>query len=269
MKILVTGSKGFIGSNLYERLKKNGHDVKGFDILDYPTYRPNDLSIQDFDWVIHLGAISSTTETNVQKLMDKNLSWSIELLEKCQSETVNMQFASSASVYGIRTKEEGPFKETDCCRPMNYYAMSKYLFEQYIKAKQIETIKVQCLRYFNVYGPKEEHKDTQASPYTQFTKQAKETASIRVFEDSDQYMRDFIPVETVCDYHEKFLLKNISGIFNIGTGTPKSFLQVAEEISFKHNARIETVQFPQHLRSHYQTYTCADMSFSNSILETE
>jgi ADP-L-glycero-D-manno-heptose 6-epimerase len=80
---------------------------------------------------------------------------------------------------------------------------------------------------------------------------------------------DFVPVETVCDYHARFLSRNISGIFNIGTGKPKSFLQVAEEVASQYNAKIETIPFPQHLRSHYQTYTCADMSFSNSILESE
>lgn len=120
MKVLVTGSRGFIGQNLSQELSKLNYDITLFDIVDNPSARPKDLSIQNYDWVIHLGAISSTTETDVQRIMDLNLSWSIELLEECITHDVNLQFASSASVYGKRSRKNGSFKETDDCRPLDH-----------------------------------------------------------------------------------------------------------------------------------------------------
>lgn len=257
MKILLTGHKGFIGQNMYKALVQKNYSVSTFDILDNPEFRPKDLDISGFDWVIHLGAISSTTETNVRKLMDLNLSWSIELLEECTDHNVNMQFASSASVYGLRDAANGPFKTSDECRPANNYAMSKYLFEQYIKSKPDINIIVQCFRYFNVYGPNEDHKGTQASPYTQFTKQAKENGSIKIFEGSDNCLRDFIHVDEVIKKQISYISTKTSGIFNIGTGVTKSFLDVANEIANQYNVEIKIIDFPEHLKKHYQYYTCS------------
>jgi ADP-L-glycero-D-manno-heptose 6-epimerase len=262
MKILVTGSKGFIGQNMMERLR--GYDVAGYDILD-EYKRPAELKINQFDQVIHLGAISSTTETNVQKIMDLNVSWAIELFEECSLHGVNFQWSSSASVYGkVHT-----FCESQQMQPENLYARSKMLLENYITSRSDTSIVWQGFRYFNVFGKYEDHKGTQSSPHHQFTKQAQETGVIRVFEGSENFMRDFVTVETVCDYHEKFMKHKVCGVFNVGTGTPKSFLQVAEEVADKHSASIATIPFPQHLKSHYQSYTCADMRITYSTLSME
>lgn len=263
MKILITGSKGFIGSNLIQHLSKN-HAITGYDILD-GYKRPKELNLKNYDWVLHIGAVSSTTETDVEKVMDLNVSWPIELFEECVKHNVNFQWSSSASVYGNKTMT---FKETQSTQPINLYAASKSILEHYIKTRDVD-ITWQGFRYFNVYGTGEEHKGNQASPYTQFTKQAKETGVIKIFEGSDDFLRDFIPVESVCSYHEQFLDKKISGIFNIGTGKPKSFSQVAEEVASLYNAKVQIIPFPTHLRAHYQSYTSADMSFTNSVLDTE
>lgn len=265
MKVLVTGSRGFIGQNLSQALSKLDYDLTLFDIVDNPSARPKDLSIQNYDWVIHLGAISSTTETDVQKIMDLNLSWSIELLEECIAHDVDMQFASSASVYGARSKKNGSFKETDECRPLNYYAMSKYLFEEYVK-KRYCSITVQGFRYFNAYGPNEEHKGSQASPYTQFAKQAKETGVIKIFEGSNRCLRDFIHVDDIINTHVRMMKKHKSGIYNVGTGRARSFLDVAKDVAFLFDARIEVVPFPENLKAHYQYYTQADIDKLESIL---
>jgi ADP-L-glycero-D-manno-heptose 6-epimerase len=261
MKLLITGSKGFIGSNLIKYLSKN--QITGYDILD-GYKRPKELDVGKYDWVLHIGAISSTTETDIQKVMDLNVSWPIELFEECIEHDTNFQWSSSASVYGKISN----FKETCKTDPQNLYARSKVLLEEYIKNRNAPVI-WQGFRYFNVYGSGEDHKGTQASPQTQFTRQAKETRVIKIFEGSENFIRDFVPVKTICSYHEKFLSTNISGIFNIGTGNTKSFLQVAEEVASLYNAKLKTIPFPSHLLYHYQTYTCADMSFSDSILESE
>jgi ADP-L-glycero-D-manno-heptose 6-epimerase len=264
MKILVTGSEGFIGQNFTRNFRGLGYEVTTFDIKNNPKARPIDLNISGYDWVIHLGAISSTTETDVNKIMDLNLLWSIELLEHCKEHKVNMQWASSASVYG-NNKLRNPFKETDPCNPLNYYAKSKYLFEQYVNTCDLN-INVQGFRYFNVYGPYEEHKGKQASPYTQFAKQAKESGAIKVFEGSEKYKRDFVHVDTLFEVQHKMLNRDVSGIFNLGSGSTRSFLDVARDVALLYDAEIETIPFPRELKSHYQTYTCADMNLIYSYL---
>lgn len=264
-KILVTGHKGFIGQNLCEAIYKEGWLLTTFDIVDNPTLRPKDLDFTDVDCVVHLGAISSTTETNIQKIMDQNLSWSIELFEECVTRNINMQFASSASVYG--NKHKASLKETDSCKPLNYYAQSKYLFEKYLETKSTD-ISVQIFRYFNVYGPHEEHKGSQASPYTQFAKQAKENGVIRVFKGSENYFRDFVHIDKVVDAHIAGI-KQMRGysteIYNVGSGCARSFMDIAKDIAFLHNAKIEIIPFPEHLRAHYQSYTQANIDKLNQL----
>lgn len=265
-KILVTGHKGFIGQNLCKAIHEQGWGLTTFDIVDNPSLRPSDLELKDVDCIVHLGAISSTTETDVRKIMDLNLSWSIELLEECIDKRIHMQFASSASVYGNRYRR--PIKETDACSPLNYYAKSKFLFEQYL-SQTFHTNVVQVFRYFNVYGPHEEHKGSQASPYTQFAKQAKETGVIKVFEGSEKYFRDFVHVDKVVEAHIRSIKQMnefSSGTFNVGSGYARSFMDVARDIALLYNARIETIPFPDHLKIHYQYYTEADISKLKSEL---
>jgi len=266
MKVLVTGHKGFIGQNLCKAIHEEGWDLTTFDIIDNPSLRPKDLDFTDVDVVVHLGAISSTTETDIRKIMDLNLSWSIEMFEECKSRNINMQFASSASVYGNRYRR--PMKEDDHCSPLNYYAMSKYLFEEYVN-KCSHTNGVQIFRYFNVYGQNEDHKGSQASPYTQFAKQAKETGVIKVFKGSEKFMRDFVHVDRVVEVHIKSI-KSINefsgGTYNVGSGYARSFLDVARDVALLYNATIETIPFPENLKQHYQYYTQANISKLESIV---
>jgi ADP-L-glycero-D-manno-heptose 6-epimerase len=262
MKILITGSKGFIGQNLVNHLKDE-HEIQVYDILD-GYKRPKELSLKGIDKVIHLGAISSTIEKDIQKIMDLNVSWAIELFEECVSKRIDFQWSSSASVYG---RETTTFRENQPMRPDSLYAKSKMLLENYITSHSQQDITWQGFRYFNVYGKHEDHKDGQASPYHQFTKQAIDTGIIRIFEGSENFLRDFISVENVCEYHERFLKEKVCGIFNIGSGKPKSFSQVAEEIAEKYSAKIEVIPFPSYLRNQYQTYTCADLTLVDTVLQ--
>jgi ADP-L-glycero-D-manno-heptose 6-epimerase len=253
MKILLTGYKGFVGSHLLVNLISKGYDVS--------TYEWEEIlpPINWFDWVIHVGAISSTTEKDVEKVMRQNVDFTIDLYEACRTFDVNFQFASSASVYGLNKE----FKETSPVDPRTPYAWSKYLCERYILNNPMKPI-TQIFRYFNVYGPEgESHKGSQASPYYQFEKQARENRVIKVFENSENYHRDFIHVSEVIDYHSKFFDDKRSGVFNLGRGKTKSFLDVAKEVSRKYNARIEEIPMPEILKSSYQEYTCADMSKTN------
>lgn len=250
MKILLTGHKGFIGSNMLNALKE--HEVTTFE---WGETLP---SIKGHDWVVHMGANSSTTERNIEKIMHQNVDFSVWLLNQCIKHGIDLQYSSSASVYGMRKEN---FKEDQPVDPRNPYAWTKYLFERHvsnIEPKAFKGIRVQGFRYFNVYGKGEDHKEGQASPYHTFTKQYHETGKIKLFENSENYLRDFIPVEQVCKTHIDFFDVKESGVWNVGTGTPKSFLDVA--LSIAPVEAIEYIPMPEKLRDSYQSYTCADMS---------
>ena len=254
MKVLVTGSKGFIGQNMIKELKKD-HEVVGVDWLDqFPD-------VQGFDWVVHLGAISSTTDQRIHYIVRQNLEFSIYLYEECIRHGVNFQFASSASVYGLVSD----FKETSTLNPQNHYARSKAMFERYVELRDAPII-TQMFRYFNVYGPHEDHKGGQASPHTQFTKQAKEFGLIKIFEKSEEYKRDFVNVAQIVDYHKRFFEVEESGVWNMGTGSAKSFYDVAKEIASKHEAGIEYIKMPEILKDNYQKFTQADMYKTHKTL---
>lgn len=248
MKILVTGHKGFIGSNMIKML--DGHIVSTYHWGD-PL--PN---VEGLNWVIHMGAISSTTERNVEKIMVQNYDFSCWLLNQCIEKNVNFQYSSSASVYGLKTD----FREDAPVDPRTPYAWTKYLFERFSNRK--EHIIIQGFRYFNVYGPGEEEKGDQASPFYKFKKQAEETGQVKVFEGSRTFKRDFVPVETVCKTHLDFLNVKESGVFNIGTGIATSFYDVAK--TFTDN--IVEIPLPNILKDSYQEYTCADMTKTNKAL---
>jgi ADP-L-glycero-D-manno-heptose 6-epimerase len=120
---------------------------------------------------------------------------------------------------------------------------------------------------YGQYG--EDHKGDQASPYTKFTKQAKEKGYIELFKNSENYSRDFVCVEDICRLHEKMFDVDQSGIFNVGTGRAVSFNTVANSIAAKHGARIELIDMPDKLKSQYQEYTCANLDKLNSVVDMQ
>lgn len=254
MKILITGYRGFIGQNLVNALR-NEHELTLVEKNDpVPDFR-------DHDWVIHLGANSSTTERDVELIMSQNYDYSCDLLNKAIAWGVNFQYASSASVYGGNRE----FSETSPVNPQSPYSWSKYLFDRYVLSKlknynKPEDFVIQGFRYFNVYGSHEEHKGSQSSPFYQFARQAKENGVIKLFHGSHHFFRDFVPVDHVVKTQQKFFQVRESGIWNIGTGKVRSFLSVAEEIAKQYSVKIEYIDMPETMRSQYQTYTCADLT---------
>lgn len=258
MKILLTGNLGFIGQNLWNRLSSS-HDLVGYE------WDPNTLpNVKGYDVVIHLGAISSTTERDVNKILIQNLEFSQWLFAECSKHDVFLQYASSASIYGNGLN----FHETAPPAPLSPYAWSKYLFDRWVVLQKHDN-PVQGYRYFNVYGPHEEHKKDQASPVHKFQKQARETGKIQLFEGSDAFRRDFVFVGDLCSVHEKMLSKRINGIFNVGTGNAVSFSAVANTISEKFDAKIEIIEMPSTLKTQYQEYTCADISSLKQHIEID
>jgi ADP-L-glycero-D-manno-heptose 6-epimerase len=256
MKILVTGYKGFIAQNFLK-----DPEVKKHEISLYEWGEPNP-KIEGLDWVIHFGANSETTCSELEAEVQNRRS-TVELFEECKRFGVNFQYSSSASVYGNKNRT---FRETDEVDPQSFYAQSKVDIEKHILGNPGNIIS-QGFRYFNVHGPHETHKGSMASPYHQFMKQAMNDGVIKIFEGSDEFKRDFVPVKYVVDIHKAFLNIKTSGVWNIGTGNPKSFLEVAWGIAKQTGATIEEIPFPKGLKEQYQEYTCADTNYLNLTLE--
>lgn len=257
MNILITGYQGFIGKNMVESFTKSGFNLLYFDWGDKLP------DVRKMDWVVHLGAITSTTERDVDRVMIQNYDFSTWLIDECVNHKVNIQYSSSASVYGLGDC----FKENAVPDPRTPYAWSKYLVERHatkhinLKCKNL----IQGFRYFNVYGPHEDHKDNQASPFHRFPLQLEKEGYITVFEGSDNYKRDFIHVDSVINIHKRFFNINRNGIWNIGSGNPISFLDVAK----KFTSNIKTIPMPEILKTSYQKYTCADLNRLNYTLAQE
>ena len=212
----------------------------------------------DIECVFHEGAISSTTETNWSKLWNKNIQYTLTLMLYCMEKNIPFQYASSASVYGNPTEEEwrNPNKELN---PLNLYAQSKTHIDKFVSEYKPKSL-VQGMRYFNVYGPNEDHKGNQSSPHHKFQKQFEETGRIKLFEGSKEFLRDFVHVDEIIE-KKLFCLKNKpSGFYDVGTGKPTSFYDVALEIGGSDDV-IDWIPMPDNLKEHYQKYTCANMSW--------
>lgn len=248
--ILITGTDGFIGQNLCNRLGSRGIYMSEIEQCFDDLYSNIDWSEIEEIW--HMGAISDTTCTDINKIHRYNVDYTLELFENAIRYQIPIKYASSASVYGTSPN----YKR--CINPLNYYAMSKATIDKFVESNLDKFSKIQGYRFFNVYGRHEDHKGSQASPVHTFTKQAKEIGTIKIFENSVAYLRDFIWVEDVIDC---MLMDRPSGIYDLGTGVARSFERVAELIAEKYNARISYVPFPEHLKGKYQFYTCARNHF--------
>jgi ADP-L-glycero-D-manno-heptose 6-epimerase len=248
--IILTGSDGFIGKNFISKLnepivkieKENAFRfISGFDRWD------------EVSLIIHQGAISSTIEKDIRILHHYNVVFSLFLFEKAIHYGIPVKYASSASVYGNQTKK------TKVINPLNYYAITKLQVDYFVQDNLDKFSNIQGFRYFNVYGNGEEHKEDQASPVSKFTKQIRETGKLKLFKGSNKFLRDFISVDDIVNvvlYNQQ-----PSGIYDLGTGTPISFQEVAELVAEKEKGEIEYIDFPEHLKGRYQNYTCADMKW--------
>ncbi len=281
--IIVTGGAGFIGSNLVKALNERSiNDIlivdnleksgkhKNLNTLEFTDYcdkrdffnKIENLKGLKIEAVFHQGACSDTMETNGRYMMENNYEFSKLLLEFCIRNNSRFIYASSASVYGDGKKG---FKESRNFEyPLNIYAYSKFLFDQYVrKLLHNSPIQIAGLRYFNVYGSQETHKGRMASTVFQFHNQILKDGIIRLFEGSENFKRDFIFVQDVVDVNLYFFgHPEKSGIFNCGTGRAESFLKIAETMKglYKKNVQIQFVPFPEELEGKYQAFTEADLS---------
>jgi ADP-L-glycero-D-manno-heptose 6-epimerase len=251
MKILVTGSEGFIGRNMLAWLQQEeGWQIDGYD------YDPKEFpKVDSYDWVIHLGAIADMNEMDVDRVMRQNLEFSQRLFEECNCYGVNLQYASSSSVYG-NSKD---FSETAQCHPQTPYAWSKYLFDRWV-FQQPQSIYVQGFRYFNVYGKYNYLRGHRANVIEKWRVQARKEGKITVWEGAENIKRDWTWVGDVCRLHIDFIKTvNGSGIWNCGAGLAHSFLDIAEEIAEQERVVIEFIPIPADEQQRMRTKTCADL----------
>lgn len=287
MSWIITGGAGFIGSCLISRLNQEGiHDIIIVDNIAKSSKWLNLVNkhfcsyiskneflnciddISDLDGVIHLGACSSTTETNFDYLYANNYQYSIELYQLCARKNIPFIYASSAAVYGDGS--HGFSEQTDLHKliPLNRYGYSKLLFDKWVTKEKAGNNQCVGLRFFNVYGPNEYHKESMASMVYHGFQQIKTTGKIRLFKSENPHycdgeqLRDFVYVKDVCDVILYFILHpKQSGIFNVGTGHCFTFNDLAHALfsALDKAPNIEYIDMPMNLKRSYQYYTKADI----------
>jgi ADP-L-glycero-D-manno-heptose 6-epimerase len=302
---IVTGGAGFIGCNLVKALNERGHtDIVVVDHLNHPGKQRNldQLRYQSYydkmefrsmlragkapsvSAVFHLGACSSTLETDESYLTDNNFQYSVDLCEWSLKTGARFVYASSAATYGDGANGYVDDESvTAILKPLNAYGRSKQMFDMWAIKNSVIT-KIAGLKYFNVYGPGEDHKQAMRSLVNKAYAQVKSAGCIRLFRshrpdyrDGEQE-RDFVYVsDAVAETLFFFDHPEISGLFNCGSGQARTWLDLARALftSMERPAKIEFVDIPENIRANYQYHTEADLTklrrvgYSGSFLSVE
>lgn len=287
--VVVTGGAGFIGSGVVRALNDKGiSNIIVFDNLgsgekwkNLVGKRFSEIFHKEycFDWlegkgeeieaIIHLGACSSTLETDANYLLENNYRFSIKLADFALEHDIRFIYASSAATYGDGQKGFSDSHGTlENYAPLNIYGYCKHLFDLWLKKEQLLD-HVVGLKYFNVYGPNEYHKGRMASAILKMVPDALNQQKIFLFKSSEPskypdggQIRDFIYIKDAARMTIQFLDHDLNGIFNVGTGIEQSWKQLAEAVISALNlpVSIEYRDMPDELVGKYQNYTKADMT---------
>jgi len=288
-RIIVTGGAGLIGSAVIWALNRRGvQDILVVDRLDgsekwkhlvplrfadyidadvFEEYATGGRSFGDVRTVLHLGACSSTTEIDVGYLMRNNYEYTKRVARWAVEEGARCVYASSAATYGALESDLSDEADLETLRPLNAYAYSKHLFDLYAVRTGLDQ-RICGLKYFNVFGPNEDHKGEMRSIVLKAYEQIREHGSVRLFKsyrpeyrDGEQ-QRDFIYVKDAAEMTLHATESGAVGLFNVGSGTPHTWLDLVRPIfpALEMPERIEFVDMPERLRGKYQYYTCARMN---------
>ncbi|MGE4589617.1 MAG: ADP-glyceromanno-heptose 6-epimerase [Acidaminococcaceae bacterium] len=287
--IIVTGGAGFIGSNIVKGLNERGRDdilivdnltnmvkfknIQGLKALDYMDKNDFIAAINsgkfddaDIEVIFHEGACSDTMEYNGKYMMANNFEYTKSLMYFALKKKIQMIYASSASTYG--SGKHGFSEKPECEEALNVYAFSKLFFDNYARRYfNVAESQLVGLRYFNVYGPQENHKGKMASMIFQMFNQWKAEGKVKLFEGIDGYgngeqLRDFIYVKDVVKVNFFFWdHPELKGIYNCGTGHAHTFNTLAKGVlKYFGSGELEYVPFPEVLKGKYQSFTEADSS---------
>ncbi len=301
MSYIVTGAAGFIGSNIVAGLNKRSiNDIIAVDNLTKSDKFANlaECQIADYfdkldflkvlqsgalgkiDAIFHEGACSDTMELDGRYMMENNYRYTLQIFNWCQENKVPLVYASSAATYGASAVF---IEKLENEKPLNVYGYSKFLFDQVLRREIADglTAPVAGLRYFNVYGPREQHKGRMASVAFHQFHQFRKDGKVKLFEgclgyENGAQMRDFVYVDDVVDVNFFCLEHSITGILNCGTGRAQQFNDVALTVvntlreQNGHNpltlqeavnqSFIEYIEFPKALEGRYQAFTQADLT---------
>jgi len=289
-KIVVTGAAGFIGRNIVAELNARGqqelilvdtlgtdekwHNLVGLRYEDFLL--PEQFlalvesgNLMDVEAIIHLGACSATTERDADYLLRNNYQYTRTLCEWCLKNDVRFVYASSAATYGDgRDGYSDSDLKTPGLRPLNMYGYSKHMFDLWALKNGLFD-RIVGLKYFNVFGPYEDHKGDMRSVVSKSYQQIQQTGKVQLFKsyrpeyaDGEQ-MRDFIYVKDAVAVTLHFALNRTrSGLFNCGTGKARTWkaLVTAVYAAMKIEPKIEFIPMPEHLQGKYQYFTEAEMS---------
>lgn len=287
MKIIVTGGAGFIGSAIIWRLNELGaDDILNVDRLDetdkgknlaplkFSDYLDADDFIDDIDLfkdaktIFHMGACSSTTERDSDYLIRNNYQYTKDLAEWSVANGVRFIYASSAATYGDGSAGMNDRSDDlDSLRPLNMYGYSKHLFDKYAHRNGLFD-RIVGLKYFNVFGPNENHKGDMRSLVNKAYSQITETGKLQLFKShhpdyaDGEFGRDFVYVKDAVEMTLHFMENQAGGLFNIGSGKMHTWNELAEAIfaAMDLPPNIEFIEMPEHLRDRYQYHTLADVT---------
>ena len=286
-KIIVTGGAGFIGSAIVWWLSELGRDdivivdrldetdkwknlppLRFADYIDADDFFDDLHDHRDAGCIFHLGACSSTTERDADYMIRNNYEYTRDLSEFAIANGIRFIYASSAATYGDGSAgmEDG-YENLDRLRPLNVYGYSKHLFDQYA-ARNGMFDKIVGLKYFNVFGPNEDHKGDMRSLVNKAFEQINSSGTLKLFKSHNpdyrdgEFGRDFVYVKDAVDMTLHFMENDAGGLFNVGSGRMNTWNALAKAIfdALDLPANVEYIDMPEHLRDRYQYRTEADLT---------
>jgi ADP-L-glycero-D-manno-heptose 6-epimerase len=287
--IVVTGANGFIGSAFVWELNQQG--IKDIVCVDTISLKERDLlkkrqysqfllkddlwpflkteeAKSKITWIVHMGACSSTTETNKEFLWENNTHYTQRIFEWCTEQGKSLIYASSAATYGAGENGFDDQFDSENLKPLNLYGESKVLFDRWAVQQTQTPPHWYGLKFFNVFGPNEYHKESMTSVAFKAFHQIQETSQLGLFksynsnyQDGEQ-MRDFIYVKEVTGWMMELIQKKPkSGIYNMGYGKSRTWLDLAKAVfaSLEKPTQIKWLEMPENLKNQYQYFTEARM----------